>query len=94
MRQVVAVDRPVAEGEECREGCVHQVCRNQIEQYVPSWILRGRRPRPNDWIPEKNRRPQKAQVFEFVPVFVLECKVVGGGNMPAKKREIHCKPGN
>src|ERR1700733_6459482 len=90
--QVVAIDWLPAEGEKRRQRCVYDVCHDQVRQRIPAHRVHARRPRPNQWPPEKDGRSKEADVFELVPVLMFERKIISRRHMPAQKDKVHRQP--
>ena len=91
MPGVIGIDRTVAEREESREQGIYHIRRDEVEQQRPANPATVG-PRPQDAPPEQKRGAEKREMLNIVPSFLFQSKVVGTGNVPSEKGEIHREP--
>ena len=90
--RVERVDGAIAEGEEGGERSVDDIGGDEIEKDAPAMRRTRGRPGANEAPPEEQRGAEETDVFEVVPVLMLEGEVISNGDMPAEECDIHRKP--
>ena len=82
------VNWPAAKGEKCGKGGIHDVSGQQVQQNHPAVGTDPARPRMQDYVPEEQRRHQKADVLEVMHALMTQSEVIGFGQMPGEKDNV------